>query len=52
MPEKSLTYSVQPDDAGTVAIVTLERAQCLDVAGKHELTELFTEWEMPTPSAS
>jgi enoyl-CoA hydratase len=42
MPEKSLTYSVWRDDAGTVAIVTLERAQCLDVAGKHELTELFT----------
>jgi enoyl-CoA hydratase len=42
MPEKHLTYSVQRDDAGTVATVTLERANCLDVAGKQELTELFT----------
>jgi enoyl-CoA hydratase len=42
MPEKNLTYSVQRDDAGTVATVTLERAECLDVAGKHELNDLFT----------
>ena len=42
MPEKTLTYSVQRDDAGTVATVTLERAQCLDAAGKRELTDLFT----------
>jgi enoyl-CoA hydratase len=43
MPEKHLMYSVQRDDAGTVATVTLERANCLDVAGKDELTELFTQ---------
>jgi enoyl-CoA hydratase len=42
MPEKDLTYSVQHDDAGAVATVTLERAHCLDVAGKDELTDLFT----------
>lgn len=42
MPQKDLTYSVQRDDAGAVATVTLERAQCLDVAGKDELIDLFT----------
>jgi hypothetical protein len=42
MPEQTLTCSVERHDRGTVATVTLERAQCLDAAGKHELTDLFT----------
>ena len=37
----SSSFSVQRLDGGSVVILTLLRAQCLDMAGKHDLTAAF-----------
>jgi enoyl-CoA hydratase/carnithine racemase len=39
--DSTQTYALQRSGDGTVITMTLRRPRCLDIAGKHELTEAF-----------
>ena len=39
--ESSSTVTARRDDDGSIVTLTLRRAQCLDIAGKQELTDVF-----------